>query len=456
MKTKERIIWVLLLSVSLFFTLFSFNRAKAISAESEKYLQIFHEIVAFIQTDYVDKVDEKALYTGAIRGVISSLGDPHSRFLNEDEFKELQNETRGSFGGLGIEVSYSDGSLFVISPIDDTPAFKAGIQPQDRIVEINGKTTEKMTLSDAIKMMRGQVGTPISLKVIRKNVHDPLLFTLTRELIKIDYLKSQFLENEKIGYIRLSQFMGKESTTKEFEKVMETFVETKKAKGIILDLRANPGGLLDLAVELSDYFLKPDLDIVSVKGRGGELVKIFRSKSSSKKFADIPLAILINNGSASASEILAGAIQDNKRGKIFGNQSFGKGSVQNIYPLPHKTGVAITIQKYYTPSGVSIHGKGITPDVVVNQLMPSEDDRFYMEKIFKENILKNFVRENPEYSDANVKKFREILKQKKYNLSAKISKLLLKRETGIGKKASLIELEFDPQLTKAIEHISSL
>ncbi|MCK6382515.1 MAG: S41 family peptidase [Leptospiraceae bacterium] len=455
MKIKERILWISLVFVLLCVSAFSIQRAKAISEESEKYLQIFHEVIAFIETDYVEKVDEKSLYTGAIRGVISSLGDPHSRFLNEEEFKELQNETRGSFGGLGIEVSYSNGSLFVITPIDDTPASKAGIQPQDRIVEINGKPTEKMGLTDAIKMMRGQVGTPISLKIIRKNLHNPISLTLTRELIKIDYLKSQFLEKEKIGYIRLSQFMGKESTTKEFETIMDEFVDKRKAKGIILDLRNNPGGLLDLAVEMSDYFLKPNLDIVSVKGRGGELVKVFRSKSTGKKYTEIPLAILINNGSASAAEILAGAVQDNKRGKILGNQSFGKGSVQNIYPLPHKTGVAITIQKYYTPSGVSIHGKGISPDVVVNQLTPADDDRFYMDKVFKEGILKKFITENPDYNVENIKKFQNILKQKKYNVSDKISRLLLKREIGIGKKAPLVDLEFDPQLKKAIELISS-
>jgi len=451
MKNKERYIWISLvaiLSCSLFQPI---ERVKAISTDGEKYLQILHEVVAFIETDYVESVEEKNLYVGAIKGLIASLGDPHSRFMGEDEFRHLQEETRGSFGGVGLEVTHSEGSILVISPYDDTPAMKAGIQPQDRILEIAGKSTEKMSIEDAVKLMRGAPGTNVTIKVKRKSAKEPFFTTLTRELIKIQYLKSAFLENEKLGYIRLTQFMGRENNTGgEFKRIVQEFA-AKEAQGIIIDLRSNPGGLLDLAIELSDIFLKPDLDIVSVKGRGEKLIRVYKSVDNQGKILDIPLVVLLNAGSASASEILAGALQDNKRAIIIGNQSFGKGSVQNIYTLPHKTGIALTIQKYYTPSGVSIHKKGITPDVVVNQITPDNDDKALLEKLAKTTILQTFIKENPGYSEKNVKLFQDLLAKKGYKMNKTISRYLLKKENAIGEKSPVYDREFDPQLNKAIE-----
>jgi carboxyl-terminal processing protease len=455
MKNKERIFWI---SISIFlisFIAFPIKKAKAISVEGEKFLQIFHEIEEYIESDYVEVVEDKSLYIGAIRGMLSALGDPHSRFMSEEEYRSLQEETRGSFGGVGLEVTHSEGSILVISPYDDTPASKAGILPQDRILEISTKSTEKMPIEEAIKLMRGPAGTNVTIRVRRKNVKDPFLVTLTRELIKINYLKSIYLENEKVGYLRLTQFMGRENNTLgEFRKIISDFV-AKDPNGIILDLRSNPGGLLDLAVDLSDMFLRPGQDIVSVKGRGEKLIKVFKSVEGKEKFLDVPIVVLLNNGSASASEILAGALQDNKRAIILGNQSFGKGSVQHIYNLQHKTGMALTIQKYYTPSGVSIHKKGITPDVVVNQITPDTESKIEMEKLFKTNLVKTFIKENPGYTEKNVKGFQDLLQKKTFKINKTISRMILKRENSIGEKAPILEREFDPQVNKAIEILAN-
>jgi carboxyl-terminal processing protease len=438
MKNKERYIWISLVAILSCSLLQPIDRVKAISTEGEKYLQILHEVVGFIETDFVESVEEKNLYSGAIKGIIASLGDPHSRFMSEEEFKQLQEETRGSFGGVGLEVTHSEGSILVISPYDDTPAMKAGIQPQDRILEISGKSTEKMSIEDAVKLMRGPAGTNVTIKIKRKSS-------------KIQYLKSAYLENEKIGYIRLTQFMGRENNTGgEFKRIVQEFA-AKESQGIIIDLRSNPGGLLDLAIELSDIFLRPELDIVSVKGRGEKLIRVYKAQDNQGKVLDVPIVVLLNAGSASASEILAGALQDNRRAIIVGNQSFGKGSVQNIYNLPYKTGIALTIQKYYTPSGVSIHKKGITPDVVVNQITPDNDDKTQIEKLSKTTFIQNFVKDNPGYTEKNIKAFQDFLTKKGYKLNKTISRFLLKKENAIGEKSPVYDREFDPQLNKAIE-----
>ncbi|EMF83739.1 peptidase, S41 family [Leptospira weilii serovar Topaz str. LT2116] len=453
MKNKERMVWIGIVSFLSFALIFPIGTVKGISKAGESYLQIFHEVLSTIHSDYVESVDEEKLYQGAIRGLISSLGDPHSRFMDKDDFSQLQEETRGSFGGLGMEVSFADGAIVVISPIEDTPAMKAGILPQDRIIEIDGKNTHDLSLSDSIKLMRGKVGTSVSIKLERKNQKEPILLTLVREMIKIRYVRSFFLEKEKLGYIKLNQFMGKDNTLSEFKKELNSLKE-KGAEGLILDLRMNPGGLLDLAIALSDLFLKPDLDIVSVRGRGGELVRVFRSTAASDKTTNLPLVVLINEGSASASEIFAGAMQDHGRGKILGTVSFGKGSVQNIYPLSHNTGIALTIQKYYTPSGKSIHGKGIQPDVIVKSIEPTEDDRFYIRKMAEKKMLENFLAKNPNYSEANLALFEKYLAEKGIKLSADVAKFLYKNRIRQEGQNVIPDLELDPQFRKAIEILS--
>lgn len=454
MKNKERIFWMSLVFSLAIIAFFPTQRAKAISVEAEKYLQIFHEVATLIQTDFVETSEEKKLYVGAIRGAISSLGDPHSRFLDEEEFKQLQEETRGAFGGVGIEVTQSDGALIVVAPIEDTPAMRAGIQPQDRIIEINGNSTEKMTISEAVKLMRGPVGTSVHLKIKRKSLKEPLSVTLNRELIRIQFIKSTFILDKKLGYLRLTQFMGKENTAQEYKKIIQDF-QKNGMKGLIIDLRSNPGGLLDLAIDLSDIFLPAGKEIVSVRGRGGKLEKVHNASDSDFKVLDTPMVILMNNGSASASEIFAGAMQDHGRAKIIGTQSFGKGSVQHIYPLSYKTGIALTIQKYYTPKGVSIHKIGITPDEVVQALAPEEDEKPQIEKLLKQNALVEFVKENPDgYTEINIQKWFEKLQKMEIKIRPILAKYLLKREYQMTEKAPIFDLEFDPQLQRAIEILS--
>jgi carboxyl-terminal processing protease len=454
MKNKERFFWIFLVSFLSYHTLFPLEKAKALSLVAEKYLQIFHEITVLIQTDYVDSTEEKNLFQGAIKGMLASLGDPYTRFMEEEEFKSLQEETRGSFGGVGLEVTQSEGSILVITPIDDTPAMKAGILPQDKILEINGQATDKITFQEAIKLMRGPVGSPVSFKIKRKTLKDPISITLNRELIKIQFVKSTFLDKEKLGYLRLSQFMGKDSTPEEYRKIIKEF-QKQGMKGLIIDLRSNPGGLLDLAIDFCNLFLPNGYEILSVKGRGGKLEKVYSASALPEKYLDVPMVVLVNNGSASASEIFAGALQDHKRATIVGVQSFGKGSVQHIYPLSHKTGIALTIQKYFTPSGVSIHKKGITPDVVVAAIAPDDSEKPMIEKLVKENIISNFVKNNPEgYTPKTINVFQEELGKHSIKIRPVLAKFLLKREYGMSQNQPIIDREFDVQLNKAIEILS--
>lgn len=451
MKNKERFFWIFLVSILTYNTLFPTQKAQALSQVAEKYLQIFHEITVLIQTDHVDSTEEKNLFQGAIKGMLGSLNDPYTRFMEEEEFKSLQEETRGSFGGVGLEVTQQEGTILVISAIDDTPAMRAGIQPQDKILEINGNPTDKISFQEAIKIMRGPVGSPVSFKIKRKTLKDPISVTLNRELIKMQFLKSTFLEKEKLGYLRLSQFMGKDTTLEEFRKILKDF-QKQGMKGLVIDLRSNPGGLLDLAIDISNLFIESGKEIVSVKGRGGKLEKVYPATDTTEKFLDIPLMVLVNGGSASASEIFAGAMQDHKRATIIGTQSFGKGSVQHIYPLSHKAGIALTIQKYYTPNGISIHKKGITPDVVIQAISPEENEKALVEKLIKENILSEFTKNHPEgYTPKTINLFLEELVKLQIKMRPVLSKFLLKREYGLGQKQPVFDREFDPQLNKAIE-----
>ncbi len=446
----ERLLW--LVACILLLVAFVFKpetKAFAISLEAEKYLQNLHEAISFVQNDFVDPIDEKKLYTGAIQGTLQSLGDPHTRFLDREEFNELQNETKGSFGGIGVEVTYIDQAFVIVSPIEGTPAWKAGLLPQDRIIEINQKSTKFLSLSDSINMMRGEIGSSLSMKIERKGLKEPFIVNLVRELIKIQYLKGFYFPGSSTSYIKLAQFMGRDTTTKEFTELLDSHIKLG-AKHLVLDLRMNPGGLLDLAIQLSDLFLPENLEIVSVKGKNGILVRSFKSSGQSKKYK-LPVAILLNSGSASASEILAGALQDNKRAIVLGNQSFGKGSVQSIFPLSHGTGIAVTIQKYYTPSGKSIHGKGITPDKVVNSLIASDDDNLALTKLQKKNKLRPFLSAQTKFDETTVSDFKNLLKEENLTVDDAILRTFLYSELRSVNPAPNVEL--DLPLKEAIKSL---
>ena len=326
-------------------------------------IDLFGEVLENIKKDYVDEVDQAEMMDSAINGVLQSL-DPYSAYMSPDLFKEMQTDTRGEFGGLGIEIGMEAGVVKVISPIDDTPAAKAGIKAGDYIVKIGKEQVQGKSLMEAVKLMRGPVGTSIDLTVRRKNEKKPLEFKITRKIIEVQSVSSSVLSKDKnLGYIRLKSF--NENSDEQFLKLIKKFEKNSKIKGYVLDLRNNPGGLLTQAINITDFFLD-DGEIVSTKGRKvSETRKFFARKGDEVKGK--PIIVLINNGSASASEIFAGALKDHKRAIILGENSYGKGSVQSIIPLRNGGGIRLTISKYYLPSGKSISEVGVTPDILVEE-----------------------------------------------------------------------------------------
>src|SRR5215813_455763 len=337
----------------------SLDKVSAVSRDTYEGLEAFTDVLAIVQKNYVEDVGTQKLVEGAINGMLGAL-DPHSAYLTPESYKELQVDTRGSFGGLGIEITLRDGLLTVVSPIEDTPAYRAGIKAGDQIIKIDGQLTKDMTLVEAVKKMRGPEGSKIVLSIRREGVSRFMDFSLTREIIKIQSVKSRMLE-KGYGYIRLTQFQDRTSTDLE-NALTRLNKENGKIEGLVLDLRNNPGGLLSQAVKVADEFLDSGM-IVYTEGRlDNQKQKYFAHPGG---YVDLPLVVLVNGGSASASEIVAGAIQDHGRGVILGTQSFGKGSVQTIIPLSDGSGLRLTTARYYTPKGRSIHGKGITPDIVI-------------------------------------------------------------------------------------------
>ncbi len=326
-------------------------------------IDLFGEVLEKIKKDYVDEVDQSEIMDSAINGVLQSL-DPYSAYMSPELFEEMQTDTRGEFGGLGIEIGMEAGLVKVIAPIDDTPAAKAGIKAGDYIVKIGEEQVQGKSLMEAVKLMRGPVGTSIELTIRRKNVKKSLKFKIVRKIIEIKSVSSEILGDDKnLGYIRLKSF--NENSDKQFLNVVQKFEKNSKIKGYILDLRNNPGGLLTQAINITDFFLD-DGEIVSTKGRKqSETRKFFARKGD--EIGGKPIIVLINNGSASASEIFAGALKDHKRAIILGENSYGKGSVQSIVPLKNGGGIRLTISKYYLPSGDSISEVGVTPDILIEE-----------------------------------------------------------------------------------------
>ncbi len=346
-------------------------------------VELFSYALTTIQSEYVDEKSPKELIYGALRGMLSSL-DPHSQFMNPDEYKNLKTETEGKFGGLGIEISIKDDLLTVISPVEDSPAWRAGIKAGDRIVKIGHDVTRDMSLDDAVKKLRGDPGTRVTITILRESDDSVQDFVITREIIHVDDVKDPRIIDDHIGYVRLTEF--RENSYKELHQALKKL----KAKGddsLVLDLRNNPGGLLDVAVKIAEDFLPAGKTIVSTKGRHSSEDFMAKSENNSGEFLDWPMAVMINEGSASGSEIVAGALRDNKRAVLVGVKSFGKGSVQSVIPLPDGSGLRLTTARYFTPSGVCINGTGITPDVVVKENASKEDsDEKSVGKENKEDI----------------------------------------------------------------------
>jgi carboxyl-terminal processing protease len=329
------------------------------NSSTYEQLRVFTEVLSIVQNQYVDDVPPKELIYSAIKGTLRGL-DPHSSFLDPDSLKEMQVETSGSFGGLGIEITLRDDILTVVSPIEGTPAFRAGLQPGDRIIKIDGLTTKDMQLADAVKRMRGKPGTKVTISVVREGWAEPKDFDIQREVIHVQSVRTHELE-DGVGYIRLRQFQ--EQTAQDLDAAIDKLAKAGM-KAMVLDLRNNPGGLLTSAVEVSEKFLDDGKLVVYTEGRVRNQNMRFTAHAK-RPHTKLPMVVLVNQGSASASEIVAGALQDYGRAKVVGTQSFGKGSVQTIIPLSDGAGLRLTTAKYFTPKGRSIQGKGITPDVIV-------------------------------------------------------------------------------------------
>ena len=340
-----------------------FFSSVALSSESDIYkkIDLFGEVLEKINEEYVDEINQSESMDSAINGLLQSL-DPYSAYLSPDNFQEMQTETSGEFGGLGIEVSMEAGVVKVISPIDDTPASRAGLKAGDYIVKINNIQVQGKSLTEAVELMRGPVGSDIELTVRRRGERKALTFNLTREIIEIQSVKSDLLD-KNIGYIRLTSF--NENSSQQIKKRITDFDKEKNLKGYILDLRNNPGGLLSQAIKITDFFLDNG-EIVSTKGRKSSENRRWFAKEGDLTDGK-PIIVLINYGSASASEIVAGALKDHKRAIILGDRSYGKGSVQSIIPLRNDGAIRLTIAKYYLPSGTSISEVGVTPDIQIDE-----------------------------------------------------------------------------------------
>ena len=350
------------LSIIFLSNIYSYSFANN-SNEFYKKIDLFSEVLERVKESYVDEINQSEVMDAAINGVLQSL-DPYSSYMSPEMFNEMKSDTKGEFGGLGIEISMEAGVVRVIAPIDDTPAAEAGIKAGDYIVRINNVQVQGKSLMEAVKLMRGPVGSSIKLTVRRKNEKKPLEFKITRKIIEVQSVSSSVLSKDKnLGYIRLKSF--NENSDEQFLKLIKKFEKNSKIKGYVLDLRNNPGGLLTQAINITDFFLD-DGEIVSTKGRKvSETRKFFARKGD--EIMGKPIIVLINNGSASASEIFAGALKDHKRAIILGENSYGKGSVQSIIPLRNGGGMRLTISKYYLPSGKSISDVGVTPDILVEE-----------------------------------------------------------------------------------------
>ncbi len=325
-----------------------------------KQLELFSDALTIVRSEYVDDVKSKALIYGALKGMVQSL-DKFSEFMDPESYAEMKVETEGEFGGIGIEIAVKDDLLTVIAPIDDTPAFKAGVKAGDRIVKIDKDITRGITLVEAVKKLRGKAGTPVTITVLRESDNKILDFTITRDIIKVKSIKNPRILEEKIAYVKLSIFQ--ERSARDLEDALVD-LEKQGMDSLILDLRNDPGGLLNVAAEVAGKFLPTGEMIVYTKGRNEKKEMEFRVKEK-KPRTDYPMVVLVDQGSASGSEIVAGALQDHKRAVLVGMKTFGKGSVQTVIPLSDGSAMRLTTSKYYTPSGRSIHGKGIMPDIVV-------------------------------------------------------------------------------------------
>lgn len=367
--------------------------------EGYEELKVFSEVLSLVRKNYVEDVKPKEVVYGAIKGMLGSL-DPHSAFMTPEQYREMQVDTKGEFGGIGIQIGVKDNMLTVIAPIEDTPAYNAGIKAGDKIVKINNEFAKDMALHVAVEKMRGAPATTVKLTIFREGWKETKDFTITREIIKIKSVKSKLLDNS-IGYVKINQFQ--EQTASDLSKALEKLT-AQNISSLILDLRNNPGGLLNSAVDVSSEFLPEDKLVVFIKDRKGEKVEYRSGKGVT--IPSIPMAVLVNQGSASASEIVAGALKDWNRGVIIGTQTFGKGSVQSVIPLSDGSAIRLTTARYYTPKGTSIQSTGITPDIVVK---PEMKDGEKAHPVLREKDLERHLKNGVEIEEKPQKESEEMV-----------------------------------------------
>lgn len=428
--TKKRFtLNIVLISLFVGGALFLSGSDGEVGADTEdvyRNIEIFTEVLRQIEKSYVEPQDPQELIYGAIKGMVHNL-DPHSSFMTKEEYRELMLETKGSFTGIGVEITVKDNVLTVVSPIEGTPAYKVGMKAGDKIIKIENKRTKDMSLMEAVKKIRGPKGTKVNLTIMREGEAKPLEFSITRGVIPLISVRQYFLTPE-IGYVRISNFQSK--TAKDLSAALEEMEKGREIKGLILDLRNNPGGLLSQAIEVSDLFLNSGL-IVSTKGRISSQ-NITATAHTDKKSRTYPIIVLVNSGSASAAEIVAGALQDNKRAIVLGTRTFGKGSVQTILPLSDGSGLRLTTARYYTPSGKSIQLSGIVPDIELDFTPPNEQEKKDVGKFVREEDLEGHMANEKVEDIAPVEKNNEMEKDRRV-------KMLLERDNQVRHAVELLK-----------------
>jgi carboxyl-terminal processing protease len=428
--TKKRItLNIVLISLFVGGALFFNGSDGEVGADTKdvyKNIEIFTEVLRQIEKSYVEPRDPQELIYGAIKGMVQNL-DPHSSFMTKEEYRELMLETKGSFTGIGVEITVKDNVLTVVSPIEGTPAYKVGMKAGDKIIKIENTRTKDMTLMEAVKKIRGPKGTKVNLTIMREGEAKPLEFSITRGVIPLISVRQYFLTPE-IGYVRISNFQSK--TVKDLSAALGEMEKGREIKGLVLDLRNNPGGLLSQAIEVSDLFLNSGF-IVSTKGRISSQ-NITATAHTDKKSRTYPIIVLVNSGSASAAEIVAGALQDNKRALVLGTRSFGKGSVQTILPLSDGSGLRLTTARYYTPSGKSIQLSGIVPDIELDFTPPNEQEKKDAGEFVREEDLEGHMANKDVEDIAPVEKNNEKEKDRRV-------KMLLERDNQVRHALELLK-----------------
>ncbi len=403
------------------------------------------EAYQIIQNEYIDRVDSSKLVEGAIEGMINSLNDPHSQWVSSQEYENVTIRKEG-FGGVGMEITVKDNFVTVVSPLEDTPASKAGLQPGDKIIKIDGESAIGMTSNEAVSKIRGVIGTNVTLTILREDEEEPLDFILTRALIKLPNIKQKILDKD-IGYIRIIGFMD-ESTSRDLKDSL-IFLKSKGIKELILDLRNNSGGLLTQAVDVADQFLSSGV-IVSTRGRDFKQSQTYSAHPEGDVFK-MPLLILINGGSASASEIVAGAIKEHKRGILLGTKSFGKGTVQKVFPMENGGAIWITTDKYYTPNGICIDKEGIEPNIKVETFKPTQKEKEILNELESSELVEEFISQNPRWKEKDLPPLIQKLKEKGIIVEEELLERVL-RQKDEDKENDMLN---DLQLMQAVEVLKS-